>query len=404
MFRKNTSGQFIHVQGVDSSTGGIKSGVTWTVRRCIDGTFAAATGTVTEDGTTGWYKFAMSQADTNGNNIGFNFTGTGAVPQTVNIVTDGSPPDVNLKNAAGTAVTLDANNVLNVSTKYVGGTLQTAGDIIGDTNDIQSRLPAALVGGRMDASVGAMAANVLTAAATAADFGAEIATAIWTDTTAGDFTVALSIGKSIMNGVALGTGLTINAYTGDTPQTGDSFVRIGVAGAGLTDLGGMSTTMKAQVESEATDALVAMFASSASLVTAIWSKDISGVFAAGTAAAYLASVNTWVAATGATGAGLTALAQASVCTEARLARLDAAVSTRATPAQVNAEVVDVISTDTPIDGKSIEAALEYIAAGVCGRVSGAGSGTEVFLGLDEATTRLTITVDSSGNRTDVTYG
>jgi hypothetical protein len=129
MFRKNTASQFIHFQGVDSSTGGIKSGVSWTVRRCIDGTFAAATGTVTEDSTNGWYKFAMSQADTNGNNIAFNFTGSGAVPQTVNILTDGSPPDVNLKNAAGTAVTLDANNVLNVSTKYVGGTLQTARDI-----------------------------------------------------------------------------------------------------------------------------------------------------------------------------------------------------------------------------------------------------------------------------------
>jgi hypothetical protein len=92
MFRKNTSGQYIHVQGVDATTGGIKSGVTWTVRRCIDGTFAAATGTATEDGTTGWYRFALSQADTDGNNIGFNFTGTGAIPQTVNIVTTACDP------------------------------------------------------------------------------------------------------------------------------------------------------------------------------------------------------------------------------------------------------------------------------------------------------------------------
>lgn len=38
-----------------------------------------------------------------------------------------------------------------------------------DTNDIQTRLPAALVGGRMDADVGAMQANVLTATAIAAD-------------------------------------------------------------------------------------------------------------------------------------------------------------------------------------------------------------------------------------------
>lgn len=129
MYRKNTAGQFVHFQGVDATTGGIKSGVTWTMRRCLDGTFAAGGGTVTEDGTTGWYKCALAQADTNGNNCAANFTGTGAVPQTVNFLTDGSPPDVNLKNAAGTAVTLDANNVLNVSVKYVGGTLQTAGDI-----------------------------------------------------------------------------------------------------------------------------------------------------------------------------------------------------------------------------------------------------------------------------------
>ena len=47
----------------------------------------------------------------------------------------------------------------------VAGTTQTAGDIIADTNDIQTRLPAALVSGRMDASVGAMASNVITAAA-----------------------------------------------------------------------------------------------------------------------------------------------------------------------------------------------------------------------------------------------
>lgn len=46
--------------------------------------------------------------------------------------------------------------------------------ILADTNDIQTRLPTALVSGRMDVSVGAMAANVITAAATAADFVTEV--------------------------------------------------------------------------------------------------------------------------------------------------------------------------------------------------------------------------------------
>jgi hypothetical protein len=48
-----------------------------------------------------------------------------------------------------------------------------------DTVDIQSRLPAALVSGRMDASVGAMAANVLTAPALATDAVTEIVGGVW---------------------------------------------------------------------------------------------------------------------------------------------------------------------------------------------------------------------------------
>lgn len=50
-----------------------------------------------------------------------------------------------------------------------GTTIKTATDVETDTADIQSRLPAALVSGRIDASVGAMAANTLTASAIASD-------------------------------------------------------------------------------------------------------------------------------------------------------------------------------------------------------------------------------------------
>lgn len=50
---------------------------------------------------------------------------------------------------------------------------------------------------------------------------------------------------------------SVASVVGHTAQTGDSFARLGAAGVGLTDLGGMSTGMKAEVESEANDALVA---------------------------------------------------------------------------------------------------------------------------------------------------
>jgi hypothetical protein len=48
-----------------------------------------------------------------------------------------------------------------------------------DADNIQTRLPAALVSGRMDASVGAMAADTVTASALAADAGTEMADAIF---------------------------------------------------------------------------------------------------------------------------------------------------------------------------------------------------------------------------------
>lgn len=56
-----------------------------------------------------------------------------------------------------------------------------------------------------------------------------------------------------------------------------------------------------------------------------------------------------------------------------------------------------------VDGKTLPDSLEIIAAGVLGKASGAGTGTEVFVGLDGATTRATVTVDENGNRSNVVY-
>lgn len=203
MFRKNVAGQFIHFQGVDSATGGIKSGVTWAVRRCIDGTFAAGGGTVTEDGTTGWYKYAMAQADTNGNNIGFNFTGTGAVPQTVNIVTtDANPYD---------AVRLGLTALPNAAAEAAGG-LYTRGAGAGQINQnangqIDSRTvamaadvvtAAAVANGAIDAAT--FAAGAIDAAALAADAVAEIADGVWDEAVAGHVTAGTFGGDVLMIG------------------------------------------------------------------------------------------------------------------------------------------------------------------------------------------------------------
>ena len=110
--------------------------------------------------------------------------------------------------------------------------------------------------------------------------GAQIATAVWTDTTAGDFTTALSVGKSVMNGVSLGTGLTINGYTGNTPQTGDSYARIGAAGAGLTAITGVTLAASQPGVTIPTVTTVTNQLTAAAIATGVWQDSTSGDFTA----------------------------------------------------------------------------------------------------------------------------
>ncbi len=104
-----------------------------------------------------------------------------------------------------------------------------------DTNDIQARLPAALVSGRMDSSVGAMAADVVTSAALAASAVTEIQTGLSTLDAAG---VRSAVGLASAN---LDTQLStidtvVDSILVDTAE-------IGVAGAGLTAINLPDQTM-----------------------------------------------------------------------------------------------------------------------------------------------------------------
>jgi hypothetical protein len=71
-------------------------------------------------------------------------------------------------------------------------------------------------------------ANWLTAAGTAADFGTEIASAVWQDAVAGDFTVASSIGKSL--------------YTGNVVPGATNGHMISGTNSGTTTLGALTVT------------------------------------------------------------------------------------------------------------------------------------------------------------------
>jgi hypothetical protein len=140
----------------------------------------------------GWYLFDVAQAEANADALLFTGKST-----TANVSVVGQHIFTTPANFSSQSI--DSNGRVDVI--KIAGTTQTSGDIVGDTNDIQARLPAALVSGRMDSSVGAVAADAISAASIAADAGTEIGTAVWASATR-----LLTAGTNIV--LAKGTGVT----------------------------------------------------------------------------------------------------------------------------------------------------------------------------------------------------
>ena len=131
-------------------------------------------------------------------------TGAGQINQDAN-----GRIDVNLKAAAGTNVTLDANNVLNVSTKYLGGTLLTARDI-----GASVLLSSGTGTGQLDFASGILKGNLVQINGTSiAGTGTRVADS---------FVAFLNVASPVL------TVASVN-------QTGDSYARLGApAGASVS--------------------------------------------------------------------------------------------------------------------------------------------------------------------------
>lgn len=158
-------------------------------------------------------------------------------------------PGRQLDVSAGGEAGLDWANIGSPTTAQTlsGTTVKTATDVETDTQDIQSRLPAALVSGRIDASVGAMAANVMTAAAAAADLTTEFQAGLATSSALSTLqTTADAIDAKTTNLPSDPADASVIAARFDTIDTNlatvdtvvDSILvdtaEIGAAGAGLT--------------------------------------------------------------------------------------------------------------------------------------------------------------------------
>ena len=119
------------------------------------GTEADGVGTVAYS-TDGVVVYTPTQAETNYTSFILIAKKTGCIPASVTVVTSASA-------TAGYAGT-DQSKITNATSTVdlSGTTIKTATDIETDTQNLQSRIPAALVGGRMDSYLGATANNVIT--------------------------------------------------------------------------------------------------------------------------------------------------------------------------------------------------------------------------------------------------
>lgn len=269
---------FLMVQSSDHITGLTGASPTVTIRKS-GGAFASPSGAVTEIAN-GWYKVAGNATDTNtlGPLLLHATAASGDPTDTSFEVVAFNPQDavhLGLTALPNTAVT--TNGSLLTSGTGTDQISVSAGKVLLQATQSGVTIPTVTT-----------VTNQLTAAA--------IATGVWQDATAGDFTTASSIGKSLYtSGVVPGgtNGLfiagtnaatavnitgnltgnvtgsvgsvtgnvggsvasvtaittsggkisgvvlvdTLTTYTGNTPQTGDAFARIGVAGVGLTNLG-----------------------------------------------------------------------------------------------------------------------------------------------------------------------
>jgi hypothetical protein len=364
-----------------------------------NGAQAACAGTFTHKGTGQW-DYAPTQAETNGASIGFAFTGTGAIQVGMQFFTIGYDPATDLgaiktqtdkltftvanqvdsnvldwKSATAPAMTGDAFARLGAPIAA-----DISHDIAGvqtDTTNIKTRIPAALVGGRIDASIGAVAAGAITAAA----FAAAALDAVWSTAarllTAGtNIVLAKGVGLTGLNDLssvnvttaATAATPTIAGYTGNTPQTGDAFSRLGAAGAGLTALGDARV---ANLDATVSSRLAA------SGYTAPDNTDILAIKAkTDNLPATPADESLIIAATNSLASAIAALPNAAAIASA-----------------VMASVVET--------GLSLVQYCRLSASALFGKASGMGGSTATFRDMADTKNRITATVDTSGDRTAI---
>jgi hypothetical protein len=289
ILRKNVAGQFFYVKLTSATDGSAITIGSPTVNVEKDGAGQGAIGGSIAHVANGKWRVTLAQADTNGDFLGFDIAVSGAVAVAASFRTVGFDPGV---------VNLPAN-----LTQWKGS---APADLI-DTDKVQ-------------ASAQHIANNLITAAAiadgalTAAKFAAGAFDAVWSVATR----TLTAFDASFKTGYALSAAGIQAIWDALT----SALTTAGSIGKLLVD--NLNATVSSRATQTTADAIEAD------------TQDIQSRLPAALVGGRMSSDAVAIS-------GSTAAADA---VEANIGNLDAAISTRATPAQVNAEVVDALAVDT----------------------------------------------------------
>ena len=149
--KKNVSSQIVGAQMVDKDTGTAYTGTTTIYVTGDGGAQGAGGGTGPTHEGQGLFTYVPTQAETNYNHIAFTFTAASAVPVTVQVYTtwpqtgDAYPDTQSI--SARTVLTYADTQSISAAAVSVSG-----------------RIPTALIGGRIDANIGAISASTASVA------------------------------------------------------------------------------------------------------------------------------------------------------------------------------------------------------------------------------------------------
>ncbi len=222
--------------------------------------------------------------------------------------------------------------------------------------------------------------------------------------TNGDFTSTM---KTSLNASTPASVQNISA------QTGDSFARIGVAGAGLTniDLPDQTMNITGNITGNLSGSVGSVTGLTASNLDVAVSTRLPSATNATSIATILASTNNLpsdpadesliIAATDAIMSRIGAPVGASI--SADIAEIEAETDAIASLPTANANADALLDRAAGVEtGMTLRQAMRLISSVLLGKVSGAATATNTFRDVNDSTDRVVSTVDADGNRSAVT--